>query len=70
MFVTKRNNDIGGKAQLLLHVLCFLGFFVGRAEVLLHLSSHWWRRGDLMKIGFIGITRLKRWGFTTQKRRE
>lgn len=40
MFVMKRNNDIEGKAQLLLHV-----FFVGRAEVLLHLPLCWWRRG-------------------------
>lgn len=42
MFVMKRNNDIEGKAQLLLHGFFF---FVGRAEVLLHLSLCWWRRG-------------------------
>lgn len=57
----KRNNDIGGKAQLLLHVFC------RQSEVFLHLSLCWWSRGELMKIGFTGITQLKRWGFKKDK---
>lgn len=48
------------------HNFCFT-FFVDRAEVLLHLFLHRWRRRELMKIGFIGTTQLKKWGFKKER---